>query len=608
MHMPLVTGLLALVLALVFTPMVRGHALRRGWVCYPRADRWSKRTVALMGGVSIVASVTVASCALVGRFDHRALALLGSSLLMFAVGAVDDRISVKPHTKLISQVVAATILVQSGLRFGLPGDGLRLLDQLLTIFWIVFVGNAFNLLDNMDGLCAGIACVASFCLAAIGLKTGDPVGAALSAAMGGACLGYLRYNRYPASVFMGDCGSLFIGHFLAGATLLVPGATGQRSVLSIVALPTLVMLIPLMDTGLVTVSRKWFGRPISQGGRDHSSHRLVAIGMSEPAAVRLLCAVSAVGGASALAVLYLEWWLASVLLPTMLLLVGLLAWYLLRVRVYDETASLTELLNQTPIPLLAQHRYRRRIGEVLFDTTAIALGLYITYVLRFEGDLARPEVLASFGGAMPLVLATHLSAYFIAGVYRGIWRYTSAPDLPRFLMAVAMGTGFCVLALAITGRSMMNSRSVLLINALVQFNLLAGTRISLRLMRDRLRSVATDHRPVLLVGASDRAEPALRRLLMTRQWGIRPTGLICEEESTVGLRMMGVPVVGTSHDIRELVDGKAVSEVLLIDDTYPREAWERIRRACRDMGVTTRVVRNSLEPDEGPTPLSAVGD
>ncbi|MBI5833164.1 MAG: hypothetical protein HZB16_12785 [Armatimonadetes bacterium] len=606
--MPLVTGLLALVLALVFTPMVRGHALRRGWVCYPRADRWSKRTVALMGGVSIVASVTVASCALVGRFDHRALALLGSSLLMFAVGAVDDRISVKPHTKLISQVVAATILVQSGLRFGLPGDGLRLLDQLLTIFWIVFVGNAFNLLDNMDGLCAGIACVASFCLAAIGLKTGDPVGAALSAAMGGACLGYLRYNRYPASVFMGDCGSLFIGHFLAGATLLVPGATGQRSVLSIVALPTLVMLIPLMDTGLVTVSRKWFGRPISQGGRDHSSHRLVAIGMSEPAAVRLLCAVSAVGGASALAVLYLEWWLASVLLPTMLLLVGLLAWYLLRVRVYDETASLTELLNQTPIPLLAQHRYRRRIGEVLFDTTAIALGLYIAYVLRFEGDLARPEVLASFGGAMPLVLATHLSAYFIAGVYRGIWRYTSAPDLPRFLMAVAMGTGFCVLALAITGRSMMNSRSVLLINALVQFNLLAGTRISLRLMRDRLRSVATDHRPVLLVGASDRAEPALRRLLMTRQWGIRPTGLICEEESTVGLRMMGVPVVGTSHDIRELVDGKAVSEVLLIDDTYPREAWERIRRACRDMGVTTRVVRNSLEPDEGPTPLSAVGD
>ena len=527
---------------------------------------------------------------------------------MFLVGVVDDRISIKPHTKLLSQVVAATILVQSGLRFGLPGDSLRLIDQLLAIFWVVFVGNAFNLLDNMDGLCAGIACVTSFCLAAIGIKTGDPTGAALTTALGGACLGYLRYNRYPASVFMGDCGSLFIGHFLAGATLLVPGATGQRSVLSIVALPTLVMLIPLMDTGLVTISRKWFGRPISQGGRDHSSHRLVAIGMSEPAAVRLLCAVSAVGAASALAVFYLEWWLASVLLPTMLLLVGLLAWYLLRVRVYGDTASLTELLNQTPVPLLAQHRYRRRIGEVLFDTTAITLGLYIAYVLRFEGDMARPEVVASFTSAMPLVLASHLTAYFIAGVYRGIWRYTSAPDLPRFLVAVIGGTGLCLLALAVTGRNLMDSRSLVLINAMVQFNLLAGTRISLRLMRDRLRSVASDHRPVLLVGANDRSEPALRRLLLTRQWGVHPTGLICEEESTVGLRMMGVPVVGTSHDIRELIDGNQVSEVVLIDDAYPREGWERIRRACRDKNIPTRVVRSSLEPDEGPTALSAVGD
>jgi len=608
MHMPLVTGLLALVLALLLTPVVRGQALRRGWVCHPRADRWSKRTVALMGGVAIVAAMTLASCSVAMRFDARALALLGSSLMMFVVGAVDDRISIKPHTKLVSQVVAAAVLVQAGLRFGFPGDGMRLADQLVTVFWVVFVGNAFNLLDNMDGLCAGIACVASLCLTAIGIKSADYMGAALTAAMGGACLGYLRYNRHPASVFMGDCGSLFIGHFLAGATLLVPDATGQRSVLSIVALPTLVMLIPLMDTGMVTISRKWFGRPISQGGRDHSSHRLVAIGMSEPAAVRLLCAVSAVGGASALAVLYLEWWLASVLLPTMLLLVGLLAWYLLRVRVYDETASLSELLDQTPIPLLAQHRYRRRIGEVLFDTVAIGLGLYIAYVLRFEGDLAHSDVLASLASAAPLVVASHLTAYFIAGVYRGIWRYTSAPDLPRFLMAVFLGSAFTLLGLAITGRSMMDSRSVLLINAMVQFNLLAGTRISLRLMRDRLHTAAADHRPALLVGASDRAEPALRRLLMTHQWSLRPTGIVCEEESTVGLRMMGVPVVGTSHDIRELIDGKAVAEVLLIDDTYPREAWERIRRACRDMGVPTRVARSSLEPDEGPSALSAVGD
>ncbi len=169
---------------------------------------------------------------------------------------------------------------------------------MLTLVWIVGITNAFNLLDNMDGLCAGTTLVAgAFLLTALAGDAGAGQRPLYFATLLGATAGFLVYNVHPASIFMGDTGSLFLGLNVAAITLLAnPGSPERSGLVSVVVAPVLLLLIPIFDTTLVTALRLLSGRRPSQGGRDHVSHRLVAIGLSEPRAVATLWALAAAGG------------------------------------------------------------------------------------------------------------------------------------------------------------------------------------------------------------------------------------------------------------------------------------------------------------------------
>jgi UDP-GlcNAc:undecaprenyl-phosphate/decaprenyl-phosphate GlcNAc-1-phosphate transferase len=278
--------LAGLVMSLALVPVSRLIAIRYGFVAHPRDDRWHHRPIALSGGVAIVVAV-LAGAAVFGLIPSL-LVLTGTGLLAFFVGIADDLLSIKPATKAIAAIGLASILIFFGFR--LQWSSSLTLDIMLTMFWIVGITNAFNLLDNMDGLCAGVALiVGSFILAQLGSLAVPTPESQYLALLLGAVSGFLVYNFHPASVFMGDTGSLFIGLMLAALALRVqPEAHSQSGVLSIVLAPVLVLLIPILDTTLVTVSRLLSGRSASQGGRDHSSHRLVAIGLSERAAVAVL--------------------------------------------------------------------------------------------------------------------------------------------------------------------------------------------------------------------------------------------------------------------------------------------------------------------------------
>src|SRR6185312_13029571 len=154
-------------------------------------------------------------------------------------------------------------------------------NMVITIFWLIGITNAINLLDNMDGLATGIAAIASAFLTLNFITANHPTETLMLAVFTGALLGFLVYNSNPASIFMGDSGSMFIGFFLAAAALINVAGGRSRSFLPVLAVPILVLFIPIFDTTFVTVLRKLSGRAASQGGRDHTSHRLVALGMSE---------------------------------------------------------------------------------------------------------------------------------------------------------------------------------------------------------------------------------------------------------------------------------------------------------------------------------------
>ncbi len=288
--------LLAFAVSLALTPGVRAVALWRGWVSTPRPDRWHQRETALFGGVAIYAATLVAFLQFVPiQNDQTFIGILIGGSFMFLVGLIDDIKKTPPYAKLLGQIVAACTAVYSGITFEMLPTVLAIP---VTILWIVGVTNAFNLIDNMDGLAAGIAVIAGGILFVYSFLNGVLFVALVSLALAGASLGFLIFNFHPARIFMGDSGSMFIG-YLVSVVAIMGTANHVSNLLATLIVPIAVLGVPIFDTAFVTLLRRIRGSAITQGGRDHASHRLVTLGLSERKAVLLIYAISVFFGAVA---------------------------------------------------------------------------------------------------------------------------------------------------------------------------------------------------------------------------------------------------------------------------------------------------------------------
>jgi UDP-GlcNAc:undecaprenyl-phosphate GlcNAc-1-phosphate transferase len=235
------------------------------------------------------------------RVQAKLLALLFGATLAFGVGLADDILGPRlpVGVKAAGQLIAALVLLAADIRTSfLPTDSL---NALVTVLWVFGITNAFNLLDNMDGLSAGVAFVASSVLLINAWLLGEFFISLVLVAFMGSLLGFLRYNWNPASIFLGDCGSLFIGYVLASLTLLERYVSHASSSYFPILMPVLVLAVPLLDTATVVVIRLREGRPIYVGDRRHLSHRLVDLGLSSKAAVLVIYLITfclGVGAAS----------------------------------------------------------------------------------------------------------------------------------------------------------------------------------------------------------------------------------------------------------------------------------------------------------------------
>ena len=257
---------------------MRRVAYRLGIVDMPAARKVHTRPMPLMGGVAIYVAFIISLVLLGNRaYVREVVGIFAGATLCSFVGLWDDRSGLRPRTKLLVQAMAAGILILSGVAVQLPWLGA--LNVVITVIWVVGITNAMNLLDNMDGLCGGVAMIAAAFFLLLAAMNGQYLVGALAAAALGACIGFLMYNFNPASVFMGDSGALFLGFVLAavGIKLRFPALSPDVSWM----IPIVVLGLPVFDTTLVTVSRLRRGlNPLTTPGRDHLSHRLVAQGMS----------------------------------------------------------------------------------------------------------------------------------------------------------------------------------------------------------------------------------------------------------------------------------------------------------------------------------------
>jgi UDP-GlcNAc:undecaprenyl-phosphate GlcNAc-1-phosphate transferase len=577
-------------LALILTPLVRALARRFGFVAVPKIDRWHKKPTAMLGGVAIWLSVVIVAVTFSLQIVYGKQILLASTFL-FLVGLVDDLIHIKPYQKLIGQILGSAYVVYYGLT--LPWTGSVLLNMALAIFWLIGITNAINLLDNMDGLASGIAIIAAAFLALSFVNSGQFTQALIMLIFAGGLLAFLVYNSNPASIFMGDCGSMFVGFFLASSALINVSGGRSRSLLPVLAVPILILFIPIFDTTFVTVLRKLSGRAASQGGRDHTSHRLVALGMSERRAVLMLYGFAGLSGVLAILVQRARLDVSLAAIAGFTIVLTLVGVYLAGVKVYDESEADLALKDKPLYAFLVDVSYKRRIFEVLLDVVLIILSYWASYAINFPPASPAWKL---FIRTLPVIVFMKMSVFLAIGVYRGLWRYTSMSDLIVFGKAVVLSSVASLLLILFAFRFEGYSRKVFVIDAVLMFLLLAGSRLAFRLLRQLLPAISThDGRRVLIYGAGDAGELLLRELRNNRELQLAPIGFLDDDPAKSGKVIHGLRVFGGNGDLSSVCTQHEIDEVVISSLKMTAERVEEVLRICSQRQITVRRMRITIE-------------
>lgn len=588
----LLVPLVSFALAAALTPVVRRLARRWGFVAKPKTDRWHKRPTAMMGGVAIWLAVITTYLILVPH-TSAGWVVVGAASFLFLVGLIDDWLHIKPYQKLIGQVIGAAIVVNYGLV--LPWTRSLPANMVITIFWLIGITNAINLLDNMDGLATGIAAIASGFLTLNFIAAGQTTEALMLGAFAAALVGFLIYNSNPASIFMGDSGSMFIGFFLASSSLINLAGGRSRAFVPVLAVPILVLFIPIFDTTFVTILRKLSGRAASQGGRDHTSHRLVALGLSEKRAVLMLYGLAALSGLLAVTLRELKPDVSLALLAIFTLGLTLLGVYLAGVKGYDEEEEVRAEHDNLLFAFLIDFSYKRRIFEVLLDVILIVLAYWSAYAIKFE-PFSNSPAWKLFLRTLPVLVVVRLAAFLAFGVYRGIWRYTSMDDLLAFAKAVAAGSIVSMIIVLFKFRFQGFSRAVFLIDALVMLLLLAGSRVAFRFFRQVLPSgSAGNGQRVLIYGAGDAGELLLRELLNNRELSYAPVGFMDDDANKHGKLIHGFRVFGGNGLLPKIISDHHVEQVLISTPRISEERIAEILSECEAQNVELRRLSIRLE-------------
>ena len=570
------------VAALVLWTLLRS-ALGERLVAVPTGERWHERATPSFGGVGIYAgfAAAVLLAIAVGAVDASSeiLGVLGGATLLFAAGLADDLFTLGPIAKLGAQFGAAGIVLASGLSVEIVDNDV--LAVVLALVWLVGITNAFNLLDNMDGLAATLAAIACsyYALDAV-TEHPNRVGLVLALALGLACVGFLPFNLRPgraAAVFMGDSGSQVLGFTLAALALSSSWKVAGTTVTTVL-LPLLVLAVPILDTTLVTIVRLLERRPVTQGGRDHSSHRLVYYGLSEGRAVALLAAVATAVGATGVAY--------NILDEPRVTIFGVLLTFVLLVQFASVLADLEERSRRgdeasgLSAPALLQPR---RLIEVLTDFASILAAFTVAYLLLVDG-LGTGYQRHLFVAALPILLGTRYVAFVAFVVYRRIWRFAGARDLSSLAAATFLSAPVALGLLAATQPLKEFPWQIFVVDALLCFVLVAASRLALRALPE-LRDRAGKR--ILIVGAGRSGRSLARELQETA--GERVIGYLDDNLLLRRRRIQGVIVIGNLDDAARFVPD--VDEVLVTIPDAPVERLQPVLDACTGAGVSCRFVR-----------------
>ncbi len=587
--------------SLALTPMARRIALQIGAIDNPGDRRIHSVPMPRFGGSAILSALILAmlfASLLDRRVDvmlwserHRLGLLTMGALMVTVVGGIDDVRPLRPGTKLLVEIVAASVATYSGYRIDLPSIyHLSLLSYPLSVLFIVTATNAVNLVDGLDGLAVGLCLIAAATLILLGWSGGQVNAPVLLAALCGVLVGFLYYNFQPAQIFLGDSGALLLG-FLLGAHVI---SASQRMAGHVAMLaPFLALGLPLGELVLTIIRRLLRplrvarsehglgnyqfvsgGRPtLLSADRDHIHHRLLGLGLNHRTAVLLLYGASATVCAAALLMANGD----GVYALSLLAAVGVGFVVAVRSLGYRE---LMPLRSGLLLPLFGS----RLVGLKLFQVTADVIAVISSYALAgvFEGQVnsaSRDFLLAS----LPLIVVCQMAAFASSGLYRRSWRHAGIDDAIAVGRAIAMALMALGIA-ALLVPSIRASVGVVILDGYFLATMMLGTRLSFRVLDHLFQPERAEARRVLIYGAGRAGAVALNEIRTRPALGMTVVGFLDDDERKCGVKLQGVAIHHLAR-VTELLRAGSFDLVVLSSAKIKLARAQMLAEQCRRAGL-----------------------
>lgn len=577
---------------MVLAPVMAKVAIRVGAVDNPGERKIHQTPMPRLGGLAVVISIAAvlgAAALLRGSWwqlpAELAPGLTFGVLPILLISIVDDIKPVLARRKFLAHLVGAVVAVASGVTlepvvhlFGSPIH-IGIIAAPLSVLWLVGITNAFNIIDGLDGLSAGLALISAASMAAVFAlvgQTGMSIGALVLA---GALAGFLPYNMHPARMFLGDTGATAIG-FCLGVFALKGGSTLSSGFAAL--LPMIILGLPVADTLIAMVRRSLGGLERSGGGmfvpdRNHIHHRLLALGVGHGKAVLILYAVGLTLAGAAFTSVFLTAREAG-LFVVALLIASFVGLHRLG---YDEFAFIRRgtVLKVYEVPAV-----QRGMFVVFVDVFVAIAAAYLSVVLKrdhWSGEAVwhASRELASVFAPVTVVV------FWLCGMYRGSWRVASVYDLTKVAKAVAIAAACGGTVVALVSR-FAHVPSLFVIYGVLSLLLTLALRASYVVLKNIQMRASHSGTPTLIYGAGRRGAAAVSELFKTTSAGLKPIGFIDDDPLKRGKLVAGLPVFGHHQQLLTIMKEHGVGGILVATEKIREERLAFATDACDRFGAS----------------------
>lgn len=604
-------SVVSLCITLITTPVIRSLALRYRIGDYPDARKIHTRFIPRMGGLGIIMGTVLSLTATADFhpfiFHSTPFNLWGIALgllMIILVGVYDDIKGIGSFGKLFIQFIAASIVISSGLQINfisLPFVGqipLGLLNLPLTLLWIVGITNAFNLLDGLDGLAVGVSAIVSATFFCFGIYYNDTMLVVVSASLFFSCIGFLFYNFHPASIFMGDTGSLFLGFLLSCISLRVLHlqSAPESYVSSLVVIITLA--VPLVDTSVAFFRRiKKRMHPL-KADKEHIHHRLMDLGLTHRQTVAVHYAISILAGVIATTIIFVDQLYAVILT----LVVAVAVIYSIRRLGYLEEMTANAGTSKPIIQPLSIAKIIDKTILVVGDCAALFFSFYLTYWIRFQsGFMASNGVVpleVYFKSPALLLLGLFwILTFALAGLYEMPWDLSRIDYGFSLLKSVAVGTLILFLLTLDIESATFQGRITTLLYGVSVFLCVLFTRMLIIAVERKYEILGYRRRNTLLVGVSHTASTLLQEIAQRPELKYRVVGFVDRQPTISTFEQL--PILGTYQDIPSLVKQHNIEEVIITKTQDAREDILQVITVCNGMVSNVKVIPDDFDTLSG---------